>query len=121
MLDECLSPSYVHRLVAMGHHDAVHPAYIGLSGVRDDTIIARAFADDRIVITANGRDYRKLLARMTLHPGAIIVEALEREQTWQQIVLALDVIEQQASPADDMVSRVVEVSAADGVRDYQLP
>jgi len=120
LVDECLSPGYVRQLIERGLHDAIHPRYVGLAGVRDDQIVAKAFAEDRIIITANGRDYKRLLARMEVHPGVIIVEVLGRDAMWRQILLALDFIELQPSPNDYMVNRVVEVSTAEGVRPYVL-
>jgi predicted nuclease of predicted toxin-antitoxin system len=120
MIDECLSPSYVRDLAVRGYPDSVHPMNIGLRGARDDRMVARAFNEDRIVVTANGRDYRKLLAAMVLHPGAIIVQAGKRPETWLQIEAALAFIELHPTPADYMINRLVEVSAIDGVRPYVL-
>ena len=121
LVDECLSPSYVARLAERGHFDAIHPSYIGLVGVRDDTIVARALTDDRVIVTSNARDYRKLLAGIPIHPGAIVVEQLNRERSWAFIALALDYIELQLQPDDYMINRVIEVSVAGGVRPYTLP
>ena len=121
LIDECLSHVLVRRLRENGHPDAIHPIHVGMRGFRDDQIVARAFAEDRIVITANGRDYKKLLAAMTVHPGAIIVEALEREGTWRQILAAIAFIEMQpVSSADYMINRIVEVTSG-GIIPYELP
>ncbi len=120
LVDECLSPSYVGELAGRGYLDTVHPMHIGLLGVRDDLVIERAFADDRIIVTSNARDFRKLLSRMPIHPGAIVVEHLNRNRTWNLIAVALTFIELQLHPADYMVNRVVEVSATSGVRPYLL-
>ena len=121
LVDECLSHVLVGYLGAHGYPDAVHPIHVGLLGARDDQIVARAFAEDRSIITANGRDFRRLFSRMTIHPGAIVVEALEREATWRQIRAALGFIEMQPTPVDYMINRVVEVSAVSGVTPYELP
>ena len=99
MVDECLSPGYVRDLVDLGYPDSVHPMNVGLCGARDDQIVTRAFAEDRIVITANGRDYRKLLVQMEVHTGAIIVQAAKRAETWRQIELALAFLELHPDPA----------------------
>jgi predicted nuclease of predicted toxin-antitoxin system len=121
IVDECLSHLLVRDLAAKGYADAVHPIHIGLCGVRDDTIVDRAIGEDRIIITANARDFRRLLAAVAIHPGAIIVDARGRTPAWQRIQAALAFIELQPNPADYMVNRVVEVSATLGVRPYQLP
>jgi hypothetical protein len=82
--------------------------------------LARAFSDDRILVTANARDFKRLLAVEALHPGAIIVEARLLAVTWRQVLAALAFIEAQDRPADYMVNRVVEVSARAGVVPYEL-
>jgi predicted nuclease of predicted toxin-antitoxin system len=120
LIDECLSHRFVRRLHNLGYPDSRHLIHIGMLGFRDDQIVARAFADDRVIVTANGRDYKKLLSRMTLHPGAIIVEALEGEAVWLLLQRALADIAFQADPANYMVNRVVEVSTSGGVVAYLL-
>lgn len=120
LIDECLSHHYAQALADRGYPDTIHPIHVGLRGLRDVKIVERALFDDRVIVTVNGRDYRKLLAKMPLHPGAIIAEALDNELTWQLILAALAYIEIQTNPADYMVNRVVEVSLADGVRPYRL-
>ena len=120
IIDECLSHHLVSHLVARGYPDSIHPIHVGLLGARDDQIVARAFAEERVIITANRRDYRKLLSQMQLHPGAIIVEALVREATWRQILGALAFLEMQPQPEDYMINRVVEVSTSGGVRPFEL-
>lgn len=121
MLDECLSHHFVGRLVGRGYPDAVHPIHIGLRSRRDDLIFDRAMADDRIIVTTNARDYRPLLSRQSVHAGAIMLPNAEKEESWRLIEVALAFIELQPDPADYMVNRVVEVSATEGIRPYELP
>ena len=119
LVDECLSPHYVAWLGQRGYPDAIHPIHVGLLGVGDHLILARALRDDRIIVTANRADFRKLLAREPVHPGAVIVEGLEKEPCWRQILLALDFLELEDRPTDFMVNRIVEVSASSGVTPYE--
>ena len=84
----------------------------------DHRILARALQDDRIIVTANRADFKKLLSREQLHPGAIIVEGLEKEPAWALILFAIAFVELQSRPADYMVNRVVEVSSTHGVNAY---
>jgi hypothetical protein len=121
ILDECLSHLLVRDFAAGGYPDTVHPIHVGLRGVRDDTILAHAIAEDRIIVTANARDFRRLLAGAPIHAGAIIIEVRGREPAWRRIRAALAFIELQPRPVDYMVNRVVEVSATLGVRPYLLP
>jgi predicted nuclease of predicted toxin-antitoxin system len=121
IIDECLSPGYVADMGQHGLADVVHARFVGLQGFRDDSIVSYAYANDRIIITANTRDFRRLLGAVALHPGAITVEPIDRLRTWHQIAAALAFIESQSDPADYMVNRIVEVTTAGGVRPYQLP
>jgi predicted nuclease of predicted toxin-antitoxin system len=96
LLDECLSHTYSARMAIIGYPDTIHPIHIGLRASRDDQIADRALADDRVLISANGRDFRKLLAITEIHPGAILIEGIDLELTWRQILLALEFIRLQA-------------------------
>ena len=109
------------RLALIGHADAIHPIHIGLRRARDDQIAARAFAEDRVIISSNARHYRRLLQAAELHPGAILVEQTDLETAWSQIMLALDHIARHQAPDEYMVNRIVVVSARDGVMAYELP
>ena len=120
LVDECLSPHYVGRLAQRGYPDAIHPIHVGLLGTGDHQLVARAIHDDRIIVTANRADFRKLLSLEEVHSGAIIVANLEKEPTWQLILLSIVFVELQPRPADYMVNRVIEVSTAGGVQPYVL-
>ena len=119
MVDECLPHRFVKRLGERGYPDSVHP--IGMRGRDDHLILARALDEDRIVITNNAKDYRDLLAKEPIHPGAIMLPNAELEESWRLLQVALSFIELQLAPADYMVNRVIEVSAQDGIRPYELP
>ena len=41
-----------------------------------------------------------------IHPGAILVEGVDRTVTWRLIELALSFIETQFAPGDYMINRV---------------
>jgi hypothetical protein len=61
--------------------DAVHVQELGLRGASDADILARAIADDRIIVTSNAEDSRRLGARTPAHPGlAIMLDAVGRAQ-----------------------------------------
>jgi predicted nuclease of predicted toxin-antitoxin system len=77
-IDECLSPQIARRLNESGQHDAVHPLDIGRRGEADSIVVARCIAEDRIIVTENARDFRKLVARETIHPGLIVMPCVDR-------------------------------------------
>ena len=119
-VDECLSPSYVQALAEAGYPEAVHPRFLGLSGARDGSIAARAFAEDRIIITGNARDFRRIFGDMAVHPSGIFVVPINRDRKWQSISAALTFLELQTDPGGYMVNRVIEVAQEGGVRPYEL-
>ena len=121
LLDECLSYSYIAEFVARGYPDALHPIHVGWREARDDQLLARAIADDRIVISSNARDFRRLAAAAAIHPGVIIVEPLLREPTLKLIFAGIAFAEAQADPDLYMINRVIEVSRAGGVVPYLMP
>ena len=121
LIDECLSHHLVGRLAQRGYPDEIHPIHIGMRSARDDELLALAMRQDRIVVTSNAEDFRKLLAKAPIHAGAILVAFADGETSWRLIETALAFIELQLVPADYMVNRVIEVSAQDGIRPYELP
>ena len=121
LIDECLSHKLVSDLAAYGFPDAIHPIHVGLLGARDDKVLAKAFAEDRIVISANAKDFRRLLAAMPLHAGAIIIGQLDRAAAWRSIAAALDFLKLKPDPALYVVNRVIEVATGDEISDYALP
>ena len=81
MIDENLSPLLARHLRTAHGFDAVHVQELGLRGASDADILARAIADDRIIVTSNAEDFRRLGARTPTHPGlAIMLDAVGRAQ-----------------------------------------
>lgn len=121
LVDEWLSPSYVRELRDAGYPDAVHPIHVGLCGRRDDEIAERALADDRIILTSNAADYRRILAGTPIHPGAAIVQPSNRDGTWLLIRIALGYLMLHSNPADYMINRIVEVASNGALDTYEAP
>jgi predicted nuclease of predicted toxin-antitoxin system len=81
LIDENLSPLLARHLRTAHGFDAVHVQELGLRGASDADILARAIADDRIIVTSNAEDFRRLGARTPTHPGpAIMLDAVGRAQ-----------------------------------------
>jgi len=66
-------------------------------------------AEDRVIVTENARDFRRLVGKTELHPGLIILPAIDREGTWKLLQTALAFIKERGEPMDVMVNRVLEV------------
>jgi len=92
-VDECLSPRIATRLNETGRHDAVHPLHVGRRGEPDHQILARCIAEDRVIVTENGRDFRQLVAGADLHPGLMILPSISREGTWRLLQAAIAFVE----------------------------
>ena len=76
MIDENLSPLLARHLRTAHGFDAVHVQELGLRGASDADILARAIADDRIIVTSNAEDFRRLgaLSRALTSRGADIID-----------------------------------------------
>lgn len=71
LIDENLSPQIAHHFRAVHGYDAVHVNEVGLRGASDDELQARAVAEGRIIITANGDDLRRLGRQTALCAGEV--------------------------------------------------
>ncbi len=102
--------------------DAVHVNAVGLRGAPDPRVLAYAIAEDRIIVTSNTDDFRRLARRAGAHPGlAVLVDAVGRQQ---QIVLGTAL----ANAVDAAIvrgrtarGRLFEIDASGRVRDYRMP
>ena len=110
-VDECLSPTLARRLNETGEHDAVHPLDVGRRGEPDHKLLERCLAEDRVIVTGNARDFRKLIGTVELHPGLIILPAIDREGTWQGLEAVIECLTARGDPMDMMVNAVeIDVS-----------
>ena len=79
-------------------------------------MLEKAYAEDRILVTANVDDFEKLAGARELHAGIALVEdgdllRDEQEAVIRRIVVA---IEEKYAEARDMVNCVMRVSRAGG-------
>ena len=120
-IDECLSPQLALRLNATGRYDAVHPLHVGRRGEPDYRILQRCIAEDRVIVTENARDFRRLVGKTELHPGLIILPAMHREGTWKLLGSALAFVRERGEPMSVMVNNVLEVDESGVMRISPLP
>ena len=120
-IDECLSPALARHLNESGAHDAVHPRDYGRLGERDDQILARCLTEDRVIVTENAVDFRKLAARVDIHPGLIILPNVARDASLALLLAAIAHLESHGDPGDALVNHVLEVDADGRLRLYALP
>jgi predicted nuclease of predicted toxin-antitoxin system len=120
-IDECLSPTLARRLNESGAHEAVHPLDVGRRGESDHTIVQRCVAEDRIIVTGNARDFRKLLGTVELHPGLVILPAVDRRRTWELLQRVIQFLSARGNPMDVMVNKVVEVDESGAIAIIPIP
>jgi predicted nuclease of predicted toxin-antitoxin system len=122
-IDECISPSLSRVLNESGLHDAVHPRDRGRLRDPDHVVFARASEQDRIIVTENADDFRKLAASVELHPGLVILPSVGRLEAQQLIerVIAHLIGAAGGRPEDLLVNSVLTISATGAIRIDPLP
>lgn len=106
LLDENLSPRVAVQLRVDGH-DAVHVRDRSLLGEPDPVVLERAFEEDRIFVSANVLDFRKLAVARELHSGLILIEdgGLRRDEQLELMQRLVPVL----LGLGDLVNRVLTV------------
>ena len=122
-IDEDLSPKVAERIQAEKGLDVVHVRDRGLLGKPDHVILENAYKEDRILVTANARDFQRLARSTELHPGIILFldGSLSRDEQhvlMQKVVVILGV---ELDEGRDMVNRVLEIEANGEHQFYELP
>jgi predicted nuclease of predicted toxin-antitoxin system len=119
LIDENLSPRIAQELRTKYGYDALHVNEVGLQGAADRAVLSYAVAENRVVITNNGDDFRKLARRRPDHPGlGIIRDAGGRAS---QIKFAIDLVTAIDVHPASARNRLFEVDGKGLVRDYPLP
>jgi predicted nuclease of predicted toxin-antitoxin system len=116
LVDECLSTQLTTLLVAAGH-DAVHTIDCELAGQPDETVLAYALAEARVLVSAD-TDFGEILARSRSGtPSVILFRRGDRSPSSLAAVLLanLDVV------ADDLHKGAFVVITEDRVRIRALP
>lgn len=119
-IDESLSRELARRLNELGF-DAVHPIHVGRRGDPDHVVFSRCLDEDRIIVTQNGRDFRKLAAVAEMHPGLIILPCVAREQSWMLLMSAFEHLRTIEDGRTFMVNRVIEIGIDGTLTVFELP
>jgi len=116
LVDENLSPKVAEVLRRDGI-DACSVRDRGLLEATDPEVFARAFAEDRVVVTVNVCDFEKLASACELHAGVILIECgdLLRDEQVEVVRHAVTAIAQRG----DMVNAVLRV-AIDGSMTFEV-
>ncbi len=118
LLDENLSPRAALDLRTDGF-DVVHLRERGGLGRSDGEVLDLAFDEDRVLVTANVGDFRKLAAAREVHCGIVLLAngGLRRDEqveVLRRVLVAL-------TNEPDLVNRALVVELDGGLRIEDLP
>jgi predicted nuclease of predicted toxin-antitoxin system len=94
---------------------------MGRLGDPDHAVLARCIAEERVIVTENVVDFRKLAARQDIHPELIILPSVGRAESQQLLADALAWLATQGKDSDVIVNRVLEFSRGNGLPQFALP
>ncbi|MCB9669757.1 MAG: DUF5615 family PIN-like protein [Alphaproteobacteria bacterium] len=118
LLDENISPWAAVQLRKHGH-DVVHIRDRGILGQSDPEVFARALLEDRVLVTANIGDFRKLASCAEVHVGLVLIEDGSLGRVAQLEVLER-VLEELAGEVD-LVNRALVVRTGGDLRFEVIP
>jgi predicted nuclease of predicted toxin-antitoxin system len=115
LLDENISPKVAAALRRDGI-DACGARDRGLLEATDPEVFARALSEDRVVVTANVRDFEKLAQRCELHAGVVLIECGDLLRDEQLAIVRRAVLA--IAERGDLINAVLRV-AADGAFSFE--
>ena len=120
LVDEDLSPWAAERLRIEDGIDAIHVRDRGRLGALDHEVLELAFAEDRILATANVADFVRLASSREIHAGIVLlVEGdLLRDAQLEALRQALRLIEAELEAGRDMINRALRISI-DGTATFE--
>ena len=116
LLDENLSPALVSHL-GSDDVDVVHVRDRGRQGIPDHLIAEWAYSEDRILVTANVRDFEKLARVRGSHPGLVLIEDGQMPRR-DQMLLMERICAKLGPKSRDLVNCVLRVSV-EGVMTWE--
>lgn len=123
LIDEDLSPKVAEKLRIEGRLDVIHVRERDLLGQPDPVVLQRAYEEERILVTANVKDFQRLARARELHPGIVLFLAgsLSRDEQLALLYKAVVELEQELLEGRDMINRVLEIDANGECNFYDLP
>jgi predicted nuclease of predicted toxin-antitoxin system len=123
IIDEDLSPRVARCLCQEFCFDAIAVRDRGLLGATDLEVLEYALKEDRILVTANIRDFEKLASAAEIHAGIVLMldgdlRAAEQIELMAEIVRVLQV---EIAAGKDLVNRVVYISISGTARFKNIP
>ena len=112
LIDEDLSPRVARYLCEQFCFDGIAVRDRGLLGASDPEVLNYAVAEDRILVTANIRDFEKFASLVEVHAGIVLVEEgdLLVAQQISLINTVVGVLESEIAIRKDLINRVLYIS-----------
>jgi predicted nuclease of predicted toxin-antitoxin system len=123
IIDEDLSPRVARYLCQEFCFDAIAVRDRGLLGATDLEVLGYAFNEDRILVTANIRDFEKLASAAEIHAGIVLIldgDLLASEQI-EAMAAVVRVLQAEMTIGKDLVNRVLYISISGTARFENLP
>jgi predicted nuclease of predicted toxin-antitoxin system len=123
IIDEDLSPRVARYLCQEFCFDAIAVRDRGLLGATDPEVLEYALNEDRILVTANVRDFEKLAAAIEIHAGIILIQEgdlLVAEQI-ELINTVVGFLQAETAIGKDLINRVLYVSIFGTAKFINLP
>lgn len=98
----------------------MHPRDFGGLGQPDHAVLQRCLDEDLVLVTANARDFRALVASEDVHPGLIILPCRDRRESEALLRAAIRYLSELGDPTHVMVNHVLEVSASAEIALFHL-
>jgi len=120
LIDEDLSPRIAHLLCEQCLIDSISVRDRGLLSSNDQEILEYAFQEDRILVTANIRDFEELSRSYEVHPGIVLIRdgSLLRDEQITIVKNAIQAIEAELEDGRDMINRVLYI-CIDGTKKFE--
>jgi predicted nuclease of predicted toxin-antitoxin system len=123
IIDEDLSPRVARYLCQEFCFDAIAVRDRGLLGATDPEVLEYALKEDRILVTANIRDFEKLAGTAEIHAGIVLMldgdlRAAEQIELMAEVVRVLQV---EIAAGKDLVNRVLYISISGTARFENVP
>lgn len=123
LIDEDLSPSIARYLCEQMLVDAVAVRDRNLLNTPDYEILEYAFQEERILITANIKDFERFASLCEVHAGIILIcdGSLLRAEQMEVINIAVVAILAEVEAGRDMINRVLYVEIDRSLKFENLP
>ncbi|MEO1376100.1 MAG: DUF5615 family PIN-like protein [Cyanobacteria bacterium J06635_10] len=123
LVDEDLSPSIARYLCEQMLVDAVAVRDRNLLNTPDYEILEYAFEEERILVTANIKDFEHFATLREIHAGIIFIcdGSLLRTEQMEVVNVAVNAILAEVEAGRDMINRVLYVETDRSLKFENLP